>query len=423
MKSKNFRSTFIILTVLVLLPLFAFSEWENKVFKKGIESVQCYNADFPLNPPIIQLQSQDHIHFSFDDLNDEQSTYYFSIIHCDSKWESSELQLFDYMKGFNENEIYDFSYSVNTLQDYTHFSLELPNRDVELLVSGNYIIEVFEDMDHTRPVLTQRFIIYETEAKININVKTSSVVADKDYRQEIDFTVNIGRLKIFNVFDEIKVVVMQNMRWDNAIYDLQPKFIKGSELIYDFEEKSSFDGGNEYRNFDIKDLRFQSDRIAAIDQDSSLAHIILHPDEKRTFKRYSTWEDLNGNYMIKIDNAINSDVEADYVWVYFTLPFDFPVNDAGLYVAGQFNNYTYSDKFKLNYDFDEHAYKKRILLKQGYYNYAYFFLQNGETAGQIAYIEGSHYQTVNDYLVIVYYKDSNKMYDRVVGLQYAISHL
>ena len=412
-----------LLGILLILPALSFAQWDNKVFKKGIETVQCHKAGFPLNPPIIALASQDRVAFSFDDLNDEQSTYYYSIQHCTSDWESSDIQLFDYMKGFNENELYEYSYSVNTLQDYTHFSLELPNREVELLLSGNYIIKVFEGMDQSKLVLTQRFIIYENEVSIKINVKTSSVVADKDYRQEVDFTVNTGRLKVFNPFEEIKVLVMQNMRWDNAIYGLQPKFIKGSELIYDFEEKSSFDGGNEFRNFDIKDLRFQSDRIAAINEDSALTRVFLHPDEKRTFKRYTSWEDLNGNYLIKIDNVISPEIEGDYVWVYFTLPFDFPVNDAGIYIGGQFSNYTYSDKYKLHYDFDDHAYKTRLLLKQGYYNYAYFLVQNGENFGQIDYIEGSHYQTINDYMVIVYYHDLDKMYDRVVGLQYAVSRL
>jgi len=420
---QTYSPLFLLILFLALAPKTSFSKWENKVYKKGIETVQCYKAEFPLNPAVIQLNSYDKIHFAFDDLNDVESIYYFSILHCNANWEESDLQLNDYMTGFNENEIYDYSYSVNTLQDYTHYSLELPNRDVELLVSGNYIIKVFEGMDHDKLVISQRFMIYENEASVKINVKSSSVVADRDYRQEVDFNVNVGRLQIFNPYDEIKVVVMQNNRWDNAITGLQPKFIKGSELIYDFEEKSSFDGGNEYRNFDIKDLRFQSERIALINEDSSRVRIFLHLEEKRTFKRYSTWEDLNGNYLIKTDYALNFDTESDYVWVYFTLPFDFPVHNAGLYIGGQFSNYQFNEKYELKYDFDRKAYKTRIFMKQGYYNYAYFFVPNDEYAGQMAYIEGSHFQTDNDYTVIVYYKDPNKMFDRIVGLQFAVSHL
>jgi hypothetical protein len=216
---------------------------------------------------------------------------------------------------------------------------------------------------------------------------------------------------------------MQNTRWDNAIVDLQPKFIKGNELVYDFEEKSTFEGGNEYRNFDIKDINYQSVRIAKIITDSARVNIILHPDEKRTFKRYSTWEDLNGDFLIKNDRAFDSEIESDYLWVYFSLYFDFPLNDAKLYIGGQFTNYQYTDRYELHYDFNDQAYKTRIYLKQGYYDYAYFYVQNGSKSGQMEYMEGSHYQTNNDYTVIAYYRDSENNYDRVVGLQNSTSHL
>lgn len=414
---------FILLILFVLGHSIVNAQWENKVYKEGIETVQCYKVGFPLNPPFIQLASINRIQLSFDDLNVEQSNYFYSIVHCNANWEESDLPLNDYMNGFNENELYNYAYSINTLQDFTHFSLELPNQDVELLLSGNYIIKVFEGLDHNKIVLTQRFMLYENEAKIKINVKASSVVADRDFKQEVDFDVNVGSLKVYNPYDEIKVIVLQNSRWDNAISNLQPKFIKGSQLVYDFEEKSSFDGGNEYRNFDLKDLSFQSPRIAKIIEDSARVHILLHQDEKRTFKMYSTWEDLNGNYLIKNDRAFTTDIEADYVWVHFRLAFDFPVNDAKLFIGGLFSNYQYIDKYELQYDFNSQEYKARIFIKQGYYNYAYFFLPNGETAGHMDYIEGSHRETNNDYTIVVYYKDPDKQYDRIVGLNYAISNI
>lgn len=420
---KDQNSFLIILFFLMSFPFSVFAEWDNEIFKEGIETVQCHKAGFPLNPPFIQLGSVDKILFTFDDLNLEQSNYYYSIVHCDADWETSDIPLNIYMQGFNENEIYDADFSINTLQEYTHFSLELPNQYTEFLVSGNYIIKVFEDLDHTKMAISQRFIIYETTAKININVKVSSVVAKREIMQEVDFEVNIATLTVYNPFEEIKVVVMQNSRWDNAIYGLKPKFIKGNELNYDFEERSSFDGGNEYRNFDIKDFNHQSDQIAAILHDSDRVNIVLHPDEKRTFTRYSTWEDLNGNYLIKNDRAFNSETESDYAWVYFKIPFDFPLNDAKLFIGGLFSNYKFTDRYELKYDFDEQAYQTRIYVKQGYYNYAYFYLQNGEKAGQMDYIEGAHYQTKNDYTVIAYYKDSERMFYRVVAIQYALSHL
>ena len=127
--------------------------------------------------------------------------------------------------------------------------------------------------------------------------------------------------------------------------------------------------------------------------------------------------------LIKKDFSIDSDAEADYVWVYFTLPFDFPLQNADLYIAGQFTDYQYNDRYKLNFDFEKGAFKGRVLLKQGYYNYTYMLVDQNKNVGHMAYIEGSHFQANNLYHVLIYYSDNNKYYDRLVGVAYKESHL
>ena len=416
-----------ILPIVILLSIVFSKEtsaaWENKVYKKNIKTVYCHRADDKLEPPIIELNSGEELMLEFDDLNDEQSVYIYKVVHCSWEWETSDLNEFEYIAGFGTNEVYNSIYSVNTRQDYTHFWLTLPNYDIQFKLSGNYIIQVFEFNNPDSLVLTQRVMIFENEVPINIKVKATAVVADRDTKQEIDFTVSTGRLKLFNVFEEIHAVVLQNMRWDNAITNLQPKFLKGNQLIYDFEKANSFDGGNEYRHFDLKDLNYQSAEIASILMDSALVRVFLHPDEKKRFKRYTSWEDLNGTFLIKNDFAIDSDVEADYVWVYFTLPFDFPLQNADLYIAGQFTNYLYNNESKLVYDFEKRAFKGKILVKQGYFNYVYMLVDKDQNTGHMGYIEGSHFQTNNFYHVLIYYEDSSKFYDRLVGVAYSESHL
>ena len=397
--------------------------WENKVFKNNIETVYCHGADGKLDPPIIQLNSGEKLMLEFDDLNIEQTIYFYKVVHCSWNWETSDLNENDYIEGFGTNEVYNYTYSFNTRKDYTHFWLILPNNDLKFKLSGNYIIQIFEDNNPDKLVLTRRIMVFENEVPIKMTVKASAVVAERDTKQEVDFTASTGRLNLFNVYEEIHAVILQNMRWDNAITNLQPKFLKGNELIYDFEKTNSFDGGNEYRNFDLKDLTYQSDRIAAILTDSTLVNIFLHLDEKKTFKRYTTWKDLNGNFLIKKDYSIDSDAEADYVWVYFTLPFDFPLQNADLYIAGQFSDYQYNDRYKLNFDFEKRAFKGKILIKQGYYNYAYMLVDENQNVGHMGYIEGSHFQTNNLYHVLIYYSDNDKYYDRLVGVAYKESHL
>jgi hypothetical protein len=397
--------------------------WENRVFKENIKTVYCHRADDKLEPPIIELNTAEELMLEFDDLNNEQSVYFYKVVHCNWKWETSDLTEHDYIDGFGTNEVYNAEFSINTRQEYTHFWLVLPNYDLQFKLSGNYIIMVFENNNPDELVLTQRVMVFENEVSMSIKVKATGVVSDREIKQEIDFTVNTGRLKLFNVFEEIHAVVLQNMRWDNAITNLQPKFLNGSQLIYDFEKENSFDGGNEYRHFDIKDLAYQSGEIAMILKDSMLVRVFLHPDEKKTFKRYTTWEDLNGHFLIKNDFALDSDLESDYVWVYFTLPFDFPLQNADIYLGGQFTGYNYNKDNLMTFDFEKRAFKGKMLLKQGYYNYVYMLVDKNRNVGHMGYIEGNHFETNNYYHIFIYYQDNNKYYDRLVGVGYRVSHL
>jgi hypothetical protein len=47
-------------------------------------------------------------------------------------------------------------------------------------------------------------------------------------------------LQSFNAAQQIKVVVLQNYRWDNAMMDLKPTFIRGTSLEYNAENTAFF---------------------------------------------------------------------------------------------------------------------------------------------------------------------------------------
>jgi hypothetical protein len=133
------------------------------------------------------------------------------------------------------------------------------------------------------------------------------------------------------------------------------------------------------------------------------------------FKPYFYWQDFNGKYYIAIQEEKNPDTDADYVYVYFTLPSKYPVEGGRMYVSGAFNNWSFDTNNLMNYNPDDGAYECIILLKQGWYNYEYVFL-NDKTRNSVATrFEGSHYETENDYTVLIYYRNSRERYDRVLG--------
>ena len=109
------------------------------------------------------------------------------------------------------------------------------------------------------------------------------------------------------------------------------------------------------------------------------------------------------------------DTEADYVWVYFTLPSKYKVSGGNMFVAGALSDWTFDTKSIMTYDPDKAQYQSSMLLKQGWYNYEYLFLRQGDKTAEPSVFEGNHYDTENDYLILVYYRNPRERYDRVVG--------
>ncbi|MBT3210152.1 MAG: DUF5103 domain-containing protein [Bacteroidetes bacterium] len=393
-----------------------FLRYSDFVYKNSIKTVKIHREGWDLSHPIIELNGEDKILLSFDDLRAEIADFSYKLVHCNSRWEPSDLMSSEFIEGFEENQIEDYELSFNTFQKYTHHWLTIPNENIKATISGNYIIKVYEDFDEENLVLSRRFMITENNVNIEAEVKQSSIIDLRKSHQEIDFKIRPG-ISLSDPYSEIQVVLMQNGRWDNKIDNLKPLFIKDNLLIYDYDEDNSFAAGSEFRYFDIKSVRYQSDRIKSILFKKPFYHVDLLEDHKRTFKVYFYNKDINGKYFIDIQEAVNKEIEADYVYVNFTLPFDAPVVNGNLYLFGLLSDWSFSNTNKMKYDYEKKAYTLTMFLKQGYYNYEYVLLEDGETAGNVSYIEGSHYETDNDYLILVYLKGINERYDRLLGIK------
>ena len=225
----------------------------------------------------------------------------------------------------------------------------------------------------------------------------------------------MGDYYVSNPYEEIKVVIMQNGRFDNAITDLKPLFIKDKLLIYNYDRENVFPGGSEFRHFDLKSIRYKSDRVARIDFIKQQNHITLFVDEKRTFKQYFNDKDINGKYTVEIQEADNWNIDADYVWVHFTLLADQPYFSEDLFVFGAFTNWEIQNQNSMKYNFNEKSYNCSMFLKQGYYNYQYIINDSIEKTMDSFYVEGNHYETENDYLILVYYHDVFTKIDKLIG--------
>ena len=388
--------------------------YNNKIYKKNIKTVLLYKQGWELSYPIINLSSDEVLKLSFDDLDSTTNNYSYTIIHCEADWTESSVIPFDYVEGFNDNPINDYDFSINTTVRYTHYYLTIPNNDIQLKLSGNYIIKVYQDYNKDSVIFTKRFSVVDQQININSLVKKATLFEYSNTSHEIDFSI-IHTFPIDDPFNSLKVIVKQNNRADNAITNLKPLFIRDNVLIYDYDEDNLFPGGNEFRNFDIKSLRYKTEHVNTIIYIKPYYHVELTTDNKRTFQRYFYNRDLNGKYMIKNVDGQDDELDADYVYVYFTLPLDQPLIDGNLYVFGQLSNWNCNKQNQMTYNYERKIYELRMLLKQGYYNYEYAFVKTGTNKIDNTFIEGSHFETEDDYSIYVYYRDFSSNYDQLIG--------
>ena len=386
--------------------------YKNKTFNTQIKSLLCHRKEEELSLSIINFNTEKQLIISFDDLEADIKDYYFTIIHCNADWTASDLMQSDYIKGFTDEPIKNYEYSFNTEQRYTHYSFEFPTEEMKPILSGNYIFKIFERGGET--VAYKRFMVLDTKLTIEAQVRRATLAQDRNTKHEIDFTIKHPNLVISDPFSDIKVTIKQNNREDNAITNLTPLYVKNHELIYDYVDDNTFWGNNEFRHFDIKSLRYHSERIKAISFDSTCYQVYLFNDRKRSFDRYSIEPDINGNFLIKSQEARNSAIEADYAFVHFTLPMD-NISYGDLYLLGSFSDWELKENFRLNYNKQKKQYEGDVYLKQGYYNYHYALQDISTNRVDVSFIEGTHYQTRNNYYVYVYYRAVGDRYDRFVG--------
>jgi len=394
--------------------------YENAVFKEYIKTVMMYREGDILSSPIITLNDELELLFKFDDLSDLDHQYYYTIIHCDVNWNESFISQTDYLRGFPENPLLDYKYSFNTTFNYTHYELRLPNQDVQFNYSGNYVLVVYEDSDKSKVIITQRFYVVEPKVAISGAVKRPISDPFSGSNQEIDFEITYNKdFMIENPNRDVKVVLMQNNRWDNAIRNLKPLFIRANLLEYNYDQgENVFPAGNEFRYFDNRSNKYNGENVISTEFHSPYYHKTVVNGDVRANKNFFLYKEMNGRYTVESqDKEVRDfDTECDYTFVHFTLPLEAPLLGGSVNVFGALTGWNANKSNEMTWNFDTGAYELSLLLKQGYYNYMYAYVPQGSKVADIANIEGSFWEAENEYEILVYYSDFAARYDRLVGI-------
>ncbi len=408
-------------TLLILLSLILVknvSAQRNEIYDRGIASLQVVAGQQWLSLPIIKLGSHgpnERINISFDDLTHTYHRYVYRIEHCEADWTVSD-QLFssDYIEGFQDgNTIDDIVESINTNTLYTHYSLQIPNEQCSLKMSGNYKLTVYDENDGDRPMFTACFMVIEPAMGVALDVTTNTDIDINKAHQQVSMQVNYGGINVTDPMSQIKTVIMQNRRWDNAKVNPRPQYIMPDGLKWEHNRDLIFQAGNEYHKYEILDVDHPSMGIDRIVWDGNDYQVYPYVCTPRPNYLYD--EDANGAFYIRNSDNIENDISSEYVYVHYTLKT--PQRFAGdIYVNGAWTNDQFTPEYLMTYDEINKWYTATIRQKQGYYSYQYVLVDvNG--VSQAVPSEGSFYQTENKYQALVYYRGHGERTDRLVGYQ------
>lgn len=362
--------------------------------------------------PIFQLGST--FELQFDDLFGNEANYYFEITHCDYNWKPTEIPKTDYVLGFDNQRITDYSNSFNTLQLYSHYRLPFPNQfTTQLRISGNYMLKILNE--DREVVFSRKFILYEERCTVAAQVKRSRNLSNIDYKQNLDFSITSNDIVFQTPLQNVKTLLIQNGNFNTTIKNVPPQYTLANELVYKYDGETQFWGGNEFLYFENKDIRVASNNVAKIGANSDIYNSFLYTNPARGNQIYTVNQDVNGNFVVKNINASNNAIEADYAWVYFSLSAPTFRLDKDIYITGMFNNYSLSPEYKMDYNAEKGIYEKAVMIKQGFTNFQYTIADKKETIDYENAIDGNFYQTENEYTILVYYRESTDRYQKVIG--------
>jgi hypothetical protein len=390
----------------------------DKIVGDNIQTVLIFPKGKPLALPVIELNTQDELLIQFDDLSANYKQYYFSIELMDRQWQPVALNPFDYTRGLTQNNIREYTISSIAQQSYFHYSFTFPSVSCRPTKSGNYLMKVYRQGRSNELVFAKRFFVVEKDVPITASIQEPFDEAISKSHQKIQLQLDVKKIQLLQP-EQLHAAVLQNTRLNDMLMSNTPSFIRGNQIEYNADRDFVFPAGKESRWLDIQNLRFKTDRIAAIQQLGYGSRIILKPDQSRATIPYFTFRDLNGQFIISNTELIRSEDQNDYAQVLFTyLPKNGePFLEKSLYLAGALTGNVLDTNARMQWNSTIRQYEKWLNLKQGYYSYNYILRSDKapNPMHDFMWTEGDHWETENSYSIFVYYRAPGSRYDQIIG--------
>lgn len=409
--AKHFAT--IILAIAASVAAYA-TDTRTAIFDNNFRSLRACTESNYYAPPVVELDGDDRVRIEFDEMSPEMRYMRYSLLHCDANWQPSQLVESDYVDGFNEADIEEYDFSSGTFANYVHYGISLPNEDMPILLSGNYLLRVYPEEDSENTLLQVRFSIVEKAVDIFAEVTSRTDIDYNKSHQQVTVTVDTKDYRVENMYADLKVVVTQNARSDNEAIVTNPLRVSSNKAFFEHDRKLIFPAGNEFRRFEMTTTNYIGMGIDRYAYHDPFYHAELKIDEPRCYGSYTYDQTQYGRFTIRESNAFDSNTGADYMIVHFAL--DIPRQSGGdIFVDGEFTQHNFTNANRMHFNEATNRYELDMPLKQGAYNYQYLWLPHGSKAALTAPIEGDFYQTVNEYQIKVYNRRLGERYDRLIG--------
>lgn len=417
-----------LLAILILLAVapraLAADDTRNAVYNERVRSLQVFEGDALFTEPgtaAMVLGDDRGIRVEFDILADDRQYLRYSVTHCNADWRPSGLAYMEYVDGFNEGQVEDYAYSEVTGVHYVHYTIRIPDGQMRPLISGNYLLKVWDEADGPdKPLLQCRFVVTEQTADVTGTVSGRTDIDYNRGHQQLSLAVDTRRAGIRSPFSDLIVNIEQNGRADNAVTLARPLRVQGTTAIYEHDPKLIFSAGNEYRRFETATLSYPGMGVASMDFISPYYHATVMTDRSRAAESYHYDQTQNGGFTVREYNhdIPGSALAADYVVTHFTL--DYPETPGlSFFIDSDAFQRRLGPESMMHFNRATGRYELTTLLKQGQYSYQYLAVPLGTGAGTPArtdVLEGDHFETRNVYRVYVYRRVPGDRYDRLIAV-------
>ena len=391
------------------------------IFDNNVRSLKVSLASNMYIPPVLMMSGEDPLIVNFDYIDYDVHYLRYSVTHCNADWQPSQLLESEYVSGFNYADIDDYAPSEATYVHYYNYQFMLPNDNMEFLVSGNYLLTVYEQDDPDKLLFQTRFSVCEGTVSVFPQVTSRTDIEYNNRFQQVSFDIRYKPNQIRDPYSEFICIVSQNSRDDNAVMVNRPTMVGVDHVTYEHNRNLIFAAGNEFRRFETVNAHTINMGVQTIRYYEPLYHATLRVDEPRNEVQYLYDQTQFGRFTIRNAEAFGENtLQADYIITHFTLDTYGKLNGGNVWLYGEFLNGYPASQAIMKYDAANGVYTADILLKQGAYNYMYLWVPDGTTVGQTSRIEGDHYETVNEYLVKVYDRPMGERYDHFIG--YGVAH-